>query len=106
MSLQISHVLINIDDLSTLHVYLSEEFFDNLGEFGELIFDYAMILFILVPYVSEKLLEMLRIIQDKLVDNGFVQIDAGELVGVTFNDDRRHGREMLRDYHSAGLHDE
>jgi hypothetical protein len=106
MSLQISHVLINIDDLSTLHVYLSEEFLDNLGEFGELIFDYGMILFILVPYVSKKLLEMLRIIQDKLVDDSLVKIDAGELVGISFDDDRRHGSEMLRDYHCAGLHDE
>jgi hypothetical protein len=47
--------------------------------------------------VSEKLLEVLRIIHNELVNDGLVKVEAGELVGIPLNDDRGHVCEMLRD---------
>ena len=86
MSLKVSHVLINVDYLSTVLLNQSHEALNQLGEFRMLFLNSRLILLILAPYVSEKLLQVLRIIHDQLVDNCFVKIDTWKFIGVTFDD--------------------
>ena len=106
MSLKVSHVLINVDYLSTVLLNQSHEALNQLGEFRMLFLNSRLILLILAPYVSEKLLQVLRIIHDQLVDNCFVKIDTWKFIGVTFDDYCCHSSEVLGHDSTTLLHNE
>lgn len=95
MSLQISHVLINVNDLGTLLINLIQKALNQLCEIRELFLDNCMILLVLSSDMSKKLFEMLRIVHNQLVDDRFVEINAWEFIGVTFDDNRCHQSEVF-----------
>ena len=80
MSLEVPHVLINIDDFSALLVNLVEEALNQLCEIRMLLLDDSVILLVLVPDVRKELFEVLRIIHDQLIDDSFMQVNAWEFV--------------------------
>ena len=106
MSLEIPHVLVNVDYLSTFLVNLIQEALDDLRELRVLLLDYHLTLLVLATYVREELLEVLRIIHDQLVDDRLVEVDARELVGVPLDDHCGHRGEVLGDHKGTGFHDE
>ena len=95
MPLEISHVLVNVDDLGALLIDLIQKALDDLSEFGVLFLDHSLILLVLRPDVGEELLEMLRVIHDELVNDGLVEVAAGELVGISLYNHCRHVGEVL-----------
>jgi hypothetical protein len=94
MSLEVPHILVNVDRLQTVLLQLSQETLHYLRKFGEILLDVALILLVLPLDVDKKLLEMVRIIHDQLVYNGFVKVDTWELIGIAFNDHCSHGGEV------------
>lgn len=80
MSLEVPHVLINIDDFSALLVNLVEEALNQLCEIRMLLLDDSVIFLVLVPDVRKELFEVLRIIHDQLIDDSFMQVNAREFV--------------------------
>lgn len=55
--------------------------------------------------VREELLEVLRVIHDEFVDDGFVEVHWREFVGVSLYDHWSHIGEVLRHNSCALLHD-
>lgn len=90
MAFQVSHVLVDVYDLGALLIDLVQEALNQFRELWKLILDDGLAFLVLASYVSKELLEVLRIIHDQLVDDCFVQINAWELVGISFNDNRGH----------------
>jgi hypothetical protein len=80
MPLEISHVLVDIDNFSTLLVYLVQETFNQFCEFREFFLNHRIILFVLASDVREEFFEMLGIIHDQLVNDCLMKIDARELI--------------------------
>jgi len=72
MSFEVLHVLINIDDLRIILLNLGHEAFNKFRKLWVLFPYYCFIMFILTSNVSEELLEMLRVVHDKLVYDSFV----------------------------------
>jgi len=97
VSLKISHVLIDVYDLLRVLLKLRHKTIDKLCELWEFLLDYRLIFLVLPPNVSEELFEMLRVIHNQLVNDGFVKVNAREFIRVAFDDYCSHSREMLRD---------
>lgn len=87
MLFQITHVLVYIHCFCSVCFYLIHEGFDHSGEIRVLLFDKNLIPSELFLDMRKELFEMLLIIHDKLVDDGFVQFKTWELIGVAFDDD-------------------
>jgi hypothetical protein len=64
MTLEVPHVLVNVDSLEAVLLELSQETLYNLGEFSKILLDISLILFVLPLNVHKELLEMVRIIHD------------------------------------------
>jgi hypothetical protein len=64
MTLEISHVLVNVDSLEAVLLKLSQETLYDLGELGKIFLDISLILLVLPLNVNKELLEMVRIIHD------------------------------------------
>jgi hypothetical protein len=64
MTLEVPHVLVNVDSLEAVLLELSQETLYNLGEFSEILLDISLILLVLPLNVHKELLEMMRIIHD------------------------------------------
>ena len=94
MSLEVPHILVNVDSLEAVLLQLSQETFHYLGEFLEILLDIGLILLVLPLDVHKELLEMVGIIHDQLIYNGLMKIDTRKLIGITFNDHCCHGREV------------
>ncbi len=105
MSLEIAHVLIDVDDLGAVLLENLHKAVDQLGELREALHNECLILLVLSPNMSKKLLEVLRIVHYKLVDDCLVKVNTGELIGIALNNNCRHCGEVLRDYYSASFHD-
>lgn len=74
MLFQVLHVLIDIDDLGVVRVHLLHEAINDLGEFRMLFIDSSFFSLKLAADVREELLEVLRVIHDEFVDDGFVEV--------------------------------
>jgi hypothetical protein len=64
MTLEVPHVLVNVDSLEAVLLELCQETLYNLGEFSKILLDISLILFVLPLNVHKELLEMVRIIHD------------------------------------------
>lgn len=104
MSLEVPHILVNVDSLEAVLLQLSQETFHYLGEFLEILLDIGLILLVLPLDVYKELLEMVGIIHDQLVYDGLMKIDAWKLIGITFYDHCCHGREVSGHLCSTSLH--
>lgn len=98
MSLEIPHVLIDVDDLCAFLVNLIQEALDDLRELRVFILDYHLILLVLAAYVRKELLEVLGVIHDQLVDDRLVEVDARELVRISLDNHCGHRGEVLGDH--------
>ena len=106
MSLEIPHILIDVDNLGTFLVDLIQEALDYLRELRVLLLDDNMILLVLAAYVREELLEVLGIIHDQLVNDRLVEVDARELIGIPLDNHCGHRGEVLGDHKRTSFHDE
>ena len=94
MTLEVSHVLVNVDSFEAVLLKLSQETLYDLGELGKIFLDISLILLVLPLNVNKELLEMVRIIHDQLVNNGLMEVNTRKLIGITFNDYCSHGCEV------------
>lgn len=106
MTFEIPHILVNVDSFEAVLLKLSQETLHNLGEFREILLDVGLILLVLPLNVHKELLEMMRIIHDKLVYNGFMKVDTWKLIGITFYDHCSHGCEVSGYLSCTSLHNE
>jgi hypothetical protein len=104
MTLEVPHVLVNVDSLEAVLLELSQETLYNLGEFSKILLDVSLILLVLPLNVHKELLEMVGIIHDQLVYDGLMKIDTRKLIGITFYDHCCHGREVSGHLCSTSLH--
>ena len=95
MTLKISHVLVDVDDLGVILLNLAHEAFDQTSEIWVVILDVGLVLLVMTPNVGKELLEMLRIIHDQFANDCLVEVNAWELVRVTFDYHCCHRGEML-----------
>lgn len=58
--------------------------------------DDSLISLVVLTNVREKLLEVLRIIHNELVDYSFMEVEGGKFVGIAFYNDSCHGGKMFR----------
>lgn len=64
MTLEVPHVLVNVDSLEAVLLELSQETLYNLSEFSEILLDVSLIFLVLPLNMHKELLEMVRIIHD------------------------------------------
>jgi len=58
--------------------------------------DDSLISLVVLTNVRKKLLEVLRVIHDELIDYSFVEVERGKFVWIAFNNDSCHGGKMFR----------
>jgi hypothetical protein len=87
-------------------IYLRHESLNKASKVWVALFDESFVPLEVTLDVVKELLEVLRVIHDKLANYRFVQIKRWELVGVALNNHGRHVGEMLGDSWSTLLHDE
>jgi hypothetical protein len=80
MALQVFHVLVNVNYFLFVLVNLAHEGLNRLGKLRIIFLDNRFILLVVLLDVSEELLEVKFVIQDKLVDYCLVELIAWELV--------------------------
>lgn len=74
MLFQVLHVLIDIDNLRVVRIHLLHEAINDLGELRMLFINGSLFSLKLAANVGEELLEVLRVIHDELVNDGFVEV--------------------------------
>jgi hypothetical protein len=105
MSLQVAHILIDVDHLIAFLLNLAVETLQELAELRVLLPDELLVFFEVAADVGEELLKVLRIIKDQSVNDGLVKVNRGEFIGVTLYDYGSHVSEVLGNNLSALLHD-
>lgn len=104
--LEISHVLIYVDHLVALLLDLTVEVFKQPAEIVVLLSDHVLVLLVVAADVRKKLLEVLRVIKNKAVDDSLVEVNRWELIRVALDNHGGHVGEVLRDHLSTLLHNE
>jgi hypothetical protein len=105
MSLQVAHILINVDHLIAFLLNLAVETLQELAELRVLLPDELLVFFEVAADVGEELLKVLRIIKDQPVNDGLVKVNRGEFIGVTLYDYGSHVSKVLGNNLRALLHD-
>jgi hypothetical protein len=105
MSLQVAHILIDVDHLVAFLLNLAVETLQELAELRVLLPDELLVFFEVAADMSEELLKVLRVIEDQPVNDGLVKVNRGEFIGVTLYDYGSHVGEILGNNLSALLHD-
>lgn len=101
---QVTHVLINTYSLCVVLLNLTHEVLYYLKEIWVFLLYDSLISLELLLNMSKEVLKMLLVIQNKLINNSFVQFITWELIWVTLDDDWSHVSKLLRDYFRTVLH--
>ena len=104
---EITHIDVNLG-LVLPHIFVDflHEEIVALGKAGVVVSDLLLVLLELALHVQDKLLEVLLIVKNQLVDDRFMNIDGREFILRTLDYDSGELGEMLGYLGGAGLEDE